>query len=160
MSNASLISVVGDDDFIVRKRAKEIFEELADDFPDDLSREIIDGRADKVETVEHILQEAKSAGGTLSLFGGGKLVWINEVNFLNQTKTGSAQGTKDALEGIKPFLQNRKGARSSFPPVPFIEIIHLSSGYKKIHPMRTLPSRKKRMLPFVDWSRKLHRNME
>ena len=65
MSNASLISVVGDDDFIVRKRAKEIFEELADDFPDDLSREIIDGRADKVETVEHILQEAKSAGGTL-----------------------------------------------------------------------------------------------
>ena len=78
MSNASLISVVGDDDFIVRKRAKEIFEELADDFPDDLSREIIDGRAEKVETVEHILQEAKSAGGTLS--------FLAAVNLYGSTK--------------------------------------------------------------------------
>ena len=35
MSDASLIAVVGDDDFIVRKRAKELFEELSDDYPDD-----------------------------------------------------------------------------------------------------------------------------
>ena len=138
MSNASLISVVGDDDFIVRKRAKEIFEELADDFPDDLSREIIDGRADKVETVEHILQEAKSAGGTLSLFGGGKLVWINEVNFLNQTKTGSAQGTKDALEGIKPFLQNLEGSKVIISACPvhrnhsFVKWLQKNSSYEDV----------------------------
>ena len=138
MSNASLISVVGDDDFIVRKRAKEIFEELADDFPDDLSREIIDGRAEKVETVEHILQEAKSAGGTLSLFGGGKLVWINEVNFLNQTKTGSAQGTKDALEGIKPFLQNLEGSKVIISACPvhrnhtFVKWLQKNSSYEDV----------------------------
>ena len=110
MSDVSLIAVVGDDDFIVRKRAKELFEELSDDYPDDLSREVIDGRAEKVETVEGILQEAKSAGSTLSLFGGGKLVWLNELNFLNQTKTGSAQGTK-MLESFKPFLENLGGTK-------------------------------------------------
>ena len=32
----------GCDDYIVRQRAKEIYDGLLDDFPDDLSREIID----------------------------------------------------------------------------------------------------------------------
>ena len=61
MSSDSLHAVLGDDDFIVRQRAQEIFDELAESFPDDLSREIIDGRADRVEDVERILREAKSA---------------------------------------------------------------------------------------------------
>ena len=86
MSENSLFAVLGDDDYLVRKRAKEIFDQHTEEFQDDLSREIIDGRADRVDDVERILQEAKSAGQTLSLFGGGKLVWINEANFINQTK--------------------------------------------------------------------------
>ncbi len=72
MSSDSLHAVLGDDDFIVRQRAQEIFDELAESFPDDLSREIIDGRADRVEDVERILKEAKSACQTLSLFWGWK----------------------------------------------------------------------------------------
>ena len=72
MSSNSLHAVLGDDDYLVRQRAKEIFDELCPEFPDDLSREIIDGRADRVDEVERILSEARSAGETLSLFGGGK----------------------------------------------------------------------------------------
>ena len=106
MPSDSLHVVLGDDDYLVRQRAKEIYDEHSEDFPDDLSREIIDGRADRVEDVERILAEARSACQTLSLFGGGKLVWINEANFLNQTKTGAAQGSKEALEAAKPFLEN------------------------------------------------------
>ena len=106
MAKESLLVILGDDDYLVRQKAKEVFEHLCEEFPDDLSREIIDGRASRVEDVEQILYEAKSAGETLSLFGGGKLVWINEANFLNQSKTGAAQGTKDALESFKSFLGN------------------------------------------------------
>ena len=106
MANDALYAIVGDDDYLVRKRAKEIFDEQMDQFPDDLSREQIDGRADRVEDVEQILNEAKTAGQTLSLFGGGKLVWINEANFINQTRVGAAQGSKEALERIKSFLGN------------------------------------------------------
>lgn len=106
MSSDSFHVVLGDDDYLVRQRAKEIYDEYSEAFPDDLSREIIDGRADRVEDVETILNEARSACQTLSLFGGGKLVWINEANFLNQTKTGAAQGSKEALESAKPFLEN------------------------------------------------------
>ena len=67
MSSNSLHAVLGDDDYLVRQRAKEIFDELCPEFPDDLSREIIDGRADRVDEVERILSEARSAGETLSL---------------------------------------------------------------------------------------------
>ena len=116
MAKSSVISVIGDDDFIVRQKAKEIFDQLTPDFADDLSREIIDGRADRVDDVERILSEAQAAAETLSLFGGGKLVWINEVNFINQNKTGAAQGSKDALEKAKKFLENPGESKSFFPP--------------------------------------------
>ena len=61
MPSDSLHVVLGDDDYLVRQRAKEIYDEHSEDFPDDLSREIIDGRADRVEDVERILAEARSA---------------------------------------------------------------------------------------------------
>ena len=127
MSKDSLFAVLGDDDYLVRQRAKEIFDELSADFPDELSREIIDGRADRVDDVERILQEAKSAGETLSLFGGGKLVWINEANFLNQTKTGAAQGSKEALENLKPFLGNLGETRLILSACP----VHRSHAFVK-----------------------------
>ena len=138
MSSDSLHAVLGDDDFIVRQRAQEIFDELAESFPDDLSREIIDGRADRVEDVERILREAKSACQTLSLFGGGKLVWINEANFLNQSKTGAAQGSKEALESCKPFLENLGEAKLIISASPvhrnhqFIKWLQKASAYEDV----------------------------
>ena len=138
MSDPCLVAVVGDDDYIVRQRAKEIYDGLLNDFPDDLSREIIDGRADKVESVQHILQEAKSAGGTLSLFGGGKLIWLNEINFLNQTKTGAAQGTKDALDSFKSFAEGLKGSKIIISACPvhrnhsFVKWLQKNSTYEDV----------------------------
>ena len=78
MSSNSLYAVLGDDDYLVRQRAKEIFDELCPEFPDDLSREIIDGRADRVDEVERILSEARSAGETLS--------FLVEENWSGSTK--------------------------------------------------------------------------
>ena len=138
MSDPCLVAVVGDDDYIVRQRAKEIYDGLLNDFPDDLSREIIDGRADKVESVQHILQEAKSAGGTLSLFGGGKLIWLNEINFLNQTKTGAAQGTKDALDSFKSFVEGLEGTKIIISACPvhrnhsFVKWLQKNSTYEDV----------------------------
>ena len=138
MSSDSLHVVLGDDDFLVRQRAREIFDELAEAFPDDLSREIIDGRVDRVDDVERILREAKSACQTLSLFGGGKLVWINEANFLNQSKTGAAQGSKDALDACKPFLEKLGEAKLIISACPihrnhqFIKWLQKHSKYEDV----------------------------
>ena len=127
MAESSVISVIGDDDFIVRQKAKEIFDLLTPDFADDLSREIIDGRADRVDDVERILSEAQAAAETLSLFGGGKLVWINEANFINQNKTGAAQGSKDALEKAKRFLENPGESKIILSACP----VHRGHGFVK-----------------------------
>ena len=127
MKNDSLCVIIGEDDYIVRQKAKETFEDWAKDFPDELSREIIDGRADRVEDVVRILSEAKAATTTLSLFGGGKLVWINEANFINQNKTGGAQGTKDALESAKEFLQNLGDSKVLLSACP----VHRGHGFIK-----------------------------
>ena len=59
MAKESLLVVLGDDDYLVRQKAKELFDNLCEEFSDDLSREIIDGRADRVEDLERILQEPK-----------------------------------------------------------------------------------------------------
>ena len=123
----SFCTVIGDDDYIVRQKAKEIFDEWAQDFPDDLSREIIDGRADRVDDVVRILGEAKAATTTLSLFGGGKLVWINEANFINQTKTGAAQGAKDALDSAKEFLEKLGDSKVILSACP----VHRGHGFVK-----------------------------
>ena len=138
MSDSSLIAIVGDDDYLVRQRAKEVFEGLSPDFPDDLSREIIDGRADKVEIVEQILNEAKTACETLSLFGGGKLVWVNEINFLNQSKTGSAQGTKDALDAVKSSFESLDGSKIILSACPvhrnhsFVKWLQKNASYEDV----------------------------
>ncbi|HAW96950.1 MAG TPA: DNA polymerase III subunit delta [Opitutae bacterium] len=138
MASPSLYAILGDDDYIVREKALKIFEGLAPEFPDDLSREIIDGRADRVEDVERILVDAKSACQTLSLFGGGKLVWINEANFLNQSKTGAAQGSKDALESTKQWLGELGDSKLllSACPVhrnhPFIKWLKQNSDYEDV----------------------------
>jgi DNA polymerase-3 subunit delta len=138
MAKESLLVILGDDDYLVRQKAKETYEDHCSDFPDDLSRETIDGRADRVDDVESILQEAKSAGETLSLFGGGKLVWINEANFLNQTKTGAAQGTKDALEAFKPFLENLGDSKVIISACPvhrnhsFVKWLQKNSTYEDV----------------------------
>ena len=138
MADSSLFAVVGDDDYLVRQRAKEIYEQFADQFPDDLSREIIDARADRVDDVENILNEARSAGETLSLFGGGKLVWINEANFLNLGKTGASQGTKDALESFKSFLKNLGETKLIFSACPihrnhsFVKWLQKNASYEDV----------------------------
>ncbi len=127
MPSGSFCSIIGDDEYLVRKAAQEVFDEWVEDFPDDLSREIIDGRAERVDDATRILSEAKAATETLSLFGGGKLVWINEANFINQNKTGAAQGSKDALDKAKVFLTNLGESKVILSACP----VHRGHGFVK-----------------------------
>ena len=80
-----------------------------------------------MDDVLRILSEAKAATTTLSLFGGGKLVWINEANFINQNKTGAAKGAKDALEDAKEFLEKLEDSRVILSACP----IHRGHGFVK-----------------------------
>ena len=138
MADDSLYAILGDDEYLVRQKAKEIFDGLAKGFPDDLSREQIDGRAERVEDVEKILNETRTTSQTMSLFGGGKLIWVNEANFINQTRVGAAQGSKNALENIKPFLERLGETKVIISACPvhrghsFVKWLQKNSNYQDV----------------------------
>ena len=105
MADKQFTFICGDDDFLVAERGRAWFAEQTAGIEDDLSKEVIDGRAGTVAEVEAALNRFSSAVQTLSLFGERKVVWLREVNFMADTQTGRAQGTQDRLEDLKHVLE-------------------------------------------------------
>lgn len=97
--------ICGDDDYLVSEEGKGWFSEQTASLMDDLSKEIVDGRAGNVAEVEDAIQRFTSAVQTLSLFGERKVVWLKDVNFMADSVTGRAQGTLDLLEQLKAVLE-------------------------------------------------------
>jgi len=105
MADAPFTFIGGDDDFLVAERGKRWFAARAEGLADDLSREVIDGRAGNMAEAEETVRRFAGAVQTLSLFGERKVVWLRDVNFLGDTPTGRAEGTKEALETLRSVLE-------------------------------------------------------
>lgn len=106
MSEKPFTFICGDDDYLVSEKGKEWFAAQTKDLMDDLSKEVVDGRAGNMAEVEEALNRFRSAVQTLSMFGERKVVWLKDVNFMADSVTGRAQGTIDLLDGLKDFLGN------------------------------------------------------
>lgn len=104
MSTKPFTFICGDDDYLVTERGKLWFAEQTKGLADDLSKEVVDGRAGNIGEVEDALSRFSSAVQTLSLFGERKVVWMKDVNFMADSVTGRAQGTLDLLEDLKETL--------------------------------------------------------
>ncbi|MEN8744015.1 MAG: DNA polymerase III subunit delta, partial [Lentimonas sp.] len=104
MADKPFTFICGEDDYLVSEKGKEWFAEQTKDLMDDLSKEIVDGRAGNIAEVEEALSRFTSAVQTLSLFGERKVVWMKDVNFMANSQTGNAQGTLDLVENLKELL--------------------------------------------------------
>jgi len=111
MSAKAFTFICGDDDYLVSERGKEWFAEQTKDIADDLSKEVVDGRAGNVAEVEDAINRFASAVQTLSLFGDRKVVWLKDVNFMANSQTGKAQGTLDLLDNLKAVLETLDSAQ-------------------------------------------------
>jgi DNA polymerase-3 subunit delta len=111
MSAKAFTFICGDDDYLVSERGKEWFAEQTKDIADDLSKEVVDGRAGNVAEVEDAINRFTSAVQTLSLFGDRKVVWLKDVNFMANSQTGKAQGTLDLLDNLKATLETLDSAQ-------------------------------------------------
>ena len=105
MSKKPFTFICGDDDYLVSEKGKQWFAEQTQDLADDLSKEVVDGRAGNFAEVEQALGLFRSAVQTLSMFGERKVVWLKNVNFMADSVTGRAQGTIDLLDDLKLFLE-------------------------------------------------------
>src|SRR5271165_1005874 len=99
-----VFAVIGSDEGETKRRAKELASELTPENGADFGVDTIDGTADNAEQAVLRLRQAKEAIQTLPFFGGEKLVWLKNVNFLADTVTGRSATVQDALEEFKVFL--------------------------------------------------------
>ncbi len=104
VANLKFSFISGDDEFLVNEKAKVWFESKSKGITEELSKEVIDGRANNIEEVRQIIEKFSEGIQTQSLFGGPKVIWLKAVNFLANSQIGNAKGTLDLLEHLKVIL--------------------------------------------------------
>jgi DNA polymerase-3 subunit delta len=94
----------GADDFLVGRLARERFDALAAEVPDEFAREVVNGFAGNVGEAAGAVNRFREAVQTVAMFGGRRLVWLKDVNFLADSVTGRAEGTLRAVEDLQGVL--------------------------------------------------------
>src|SRR6476659_5012566 len=112
--NANLYAVVGSDESAVKTAAAELAATLTPPGAGDFGVEIIDGCADNADQAAARIRSAIEALQTLPFFGGGKLVWLKNVNFLADNRIGGAAAVHEALEELRAVLESDFGGEVKF----------------------------------------------
>lgn len=96
--------ICGPDDFLVGRLGAEKFAALAAEVPDEFSREVLSGFANNVGEVASAINRFRDSVQTISMFGGRRVVWLKDVNFLADSVTGRAESTLKLLEDLQEIL--------------------------------------------------------
>src|SRR5882724_5332104 len=96
--------ICGPDDFLVNRLGKQRFEAMASEVTDEFSREILSGFSNNVGEVEATVNRFRESVQTVSMFGGKRVVWLKDVNFLADTVTGRAESTLKLVEDLQALL--------------------------------------------------------
>lgn len=105
--------ICGPDDFLVGRLGAEKFAALTAEVPDEFSREVLSGFAGNVGEVETAINRFRESVQTVSMFGGRRVVWLKDVNFLADTVTGRAESTLKLLEDLQEILTNLNPAETA-----------------------------------------------
>jgi DNA polymerase III subunit delta len=98
------IFICGPDDFLANRLGQERYDALAAEAADEFSRDVLNGCANNVSEVEAAVNRLREAVQTLPLFGGRRVVWMKDVNFLADSVTGRAEGTLKQVEELQALL--------------------------------------------------------
>ncbi len=96
--------ICGADDFLVGRLGAERFAALAAEVTDEFSREVLSGFANNVSEVESAVNRFRETVQTVPMFGGRRVVWLKDVNFLADTVTGRAESTLKLAEDLQQIL--------------------------------------------------------
>jgi DNA polymerase III subunit delta len=96
--------VCGQDDYLVSRLGRERYQAATAEVTDEFAREVISGFAANVDEVETAVNRFREAVQTVPMFGGRRVIWLKDVNFLADTVTGRAEGTMKAVEDLQQIL--------------------------------------------------------
>jgi DNA polymerase-3 subunit delta len=88
--------VFGDDEFAVKQRARQIYQQWTLELGG-TDHEIIDAAVSNSGEALKALARLREALQTLPFFGSGKVVWLQNCNFLGDERTAGAQAVMDTL---------------------------------------------------------------
>ena len=99
-----LALVCGDDDFAVKQRARQLFQQWSAELGG-MDHETIDATVSNGGDALRSLGQLREALQTLPFFGGGKVVWLRDCNFLGEDRTASSAAVTEALGGLAEELK-------------------------------------------------------
>jgi DNA polymerase-3 subunit delta len=100
-----LLLICGDDEFAVKQKAKQIYQDWCAELGG-MDHEIIDASAGNSGEALKVLAKLREALQTLPFFGGAKVVWLQNCNFLGEERTASAQAVTETLGEISQELKD------------------------------------------------------
>ncbi len=98
-------AVLGTDEGRVKEVALKLVQQFTTPGSDDFGNDVIDGTAENSEHAGNICNNVIQALQTLPFFGGGKVVWLKNANFLGDTVVGKAQASVAGFENILDVLE-------------------------------------------------------
>jgi DNA polymerase-3 subunit delta len=101
----NFFAVVGSDEGLVREKALLLYNQLTNGVDDGFTHETIDGIADNSESAYEICSSTIQALLTIPMFGGDKVVWLRNANFLADNVTGRSQRTEAGVESLRNTLE-------------------------------------------------------
>jgi DNA polymerase-3 subunit delta len=105
VTSAPVLLVHGDDDFAVKQRARQVYQQWCAELGG-LDHETIDAQANHSGDALKALGRLREALQTLPFFGSGKAVWFQNCNFLGDDRTASAQAVTEALAELAQELKS------------------------------------------------------
>lgn len=104
-ATSNFVAVIGTDDAVMKEAALKLSRELTPPDAGDFGVEIIEGIAESAEHCAQIVRNVMEALQTLPFFGGGKLVWLKNANFLTDNQVGKTNAALDGIENILDYVE-------------------------------------------------------
>ena len=101
----NLFAVLGNDEALVKEEALKLCNKLSAPDAGDFGNDVIDGVSENSAHAAQIISQTIQALQTMPFFGGEKVVWLKNANFLGDSITGKAAATLDALEVLGDVLE-------------------------------------------------------
>lgn len=101
----NLFAVLGNDEALVKEEALKLCNKLSAPDAGDFGNDVIDGVSENSGHAAEIINQTVQALQTMPFFGGEKVVWLKNANFLGDSITGRASATLDALEDLGDVLE-------------------------------------------------------
>jgi DNA polymerase-3 subunit delta len=128
-ATAKICGVVGSDEAEVKRTGAQLAEELRPQDAGDFGLEVIDGAVDNADQAAIKIRSTIEALQTIPFFGGAKLVWLKNANFLADNVLGRSAAVQDALEELAGALNQDLGEGTAFL-LTAIEVDKRRSFYK------------------------------